>query len=429
MIRHSLAPPARRWTPWVAAALGLVVVVLTPDIAEAAQRPTLLPAAGWHGREIRAPHKSLVPRTARRWPPGWSAGAVRLGTGYVLPAGSARVRALQRMLRKLGYRPGPVDGRFGPRTAAAVGWFEYKHGLRRTRAVGSRTLALLRARASGARDVLRTAAKAETEAQAEPPSAPPPGTSPTTVAPQRTGSGTDLTSLLYGLVALVLVLIVARTVRAYRSHAPRPEPAERPQMLGYVALTREESRDGVPAAVLAAIDELCTQRGWALAKVVRDVETETGRLHERPGLFHALDLLASGRAEGLVVARLRDLSSSVADIGPLLRWIEDANASLTVIDVRLDTTTKAGRLTAGTLVEVSDWERRRGRPEAPRGGDREVAAWIATMRDGGMSLETIADVLNHHGVPPRPRSKRWRAATVEAALERAELPRARGPGE
>jgi peptidoglycan hydrolase-like protein with peptidoglycan-binding domain/DNA invertase Pin-like site-specific DNA recombinase len=40
--------------------------------------------------------------------------------GYGQPEGSTRVRSLQRRLRGLGLRPGPVDGRFGPRTQAAV---------------------------------------------------------------------------------------------------------------------------------------------------------------------------------------------------------------------------------------------------------------------------------------------------------------------
>jgi peptidoglycan hydrolase-like protein with peptidoglycan-binding domain/DNA invertase Pin-like site-specific DNA recombinase len=42
------------------------------------------------------------------------------GAGYGRAAGSARVRSLQARLQSLGLRPGPVDGRFGPRTQAAV---------------------------------------------------------------------------------------------------------------------------------------------------------------------------------------------------------------------------------------------------------------------------------------------------------------------
>jgi peptidoglycan hydrolase-like protein with peptidoglycan-binding domain/DNA invertase Pin-like site-specific DNA recombinase len=45
---------------------------------------------------------------------------LRVGAGYARPEGSPRVRSLQAHLRGLGLRPGPLDGRFGPRTQAAV---------------------------------------------------------------------------------------------------------------------------------------------------------------------------------------------------------------------------------------------------------------------------------------------------------------------
>jgi peptidoglycan hydrolase-like protein with peptidoglycan-binding domain len=72
---------------------------------------------------------------------------VRYGSGYALPHGSQRVRALQRRLRALGYQAGPVDGRFGPMTWHAVTAFQARHGLAPDGAVGPRALALLRPRA------------------------------------------------------------------------------------------------------------------------------------------------------------------------------------------------------------------------------------------------------------------------------------------
>jgi peptidoglycan hydrolase-like protein with peptidoglycan-binding domain/DNA invertase Pin-like site-specific DNA recombinase len=45
---------------------------------------------------------------------------LRVGAGYSRPEGTPRVRSLQARLRALGLRPGPLDGRFGPRTQAAV---------------------------------------------------------------------------------------------------------------------------------------------------------------------------------------------------------------------------------------------------------------------------------------------------------------------
>ncbi len=39
------------------------------------------------------------------------------------------MREVQRRLHRLGYRPGPIDGLFGPLTRSSVAWFQVKHGL------------------------------------------------------------------------------------------------------------------------------------------------------------------------------------------------------------------------------------------------------------------------------------------------------------
>jgi peptidoglycan hydrolase-like protein with peptidoglycan-binding domain len=50
------------------------------------------------------------------------------GAGYGQPGGSPQVRDVQRRLRALGQRPGPVDGRYGPRTQAAIERFQRTAG-------------------------------------------------------------------------------------------------------------------------------------------------------------------------------------------------------------------------------------------------------------------------------------------------------------
>ena len=64
------------------------------------------------------------------------------GSGYG-GNGSTRVQALQRRLRRAGFSPGPVDGRYGPLTEAAVARFQAAHGLAVSGIAGPVTLARL----------------------------------------------------------------------------------------------------------------------------------------------------------------------------------------------------------------------------------------------------------------------------------------------
>ena len=65
------------------------------------------------------------------------------GAGYSEPNGSQRVRALQAQLVRAGERPGPVDGRFGPLTQAAVERFQAGQGLAVDGIVGTATATAL----------------------------------------------------------------------------------------------------------------------------------------------------------------------------------------------------------------------------------------------------------------------------------------------
>jgi peptidoglycan hydrolase-like protein with peptidoglycan-binding domain len=83
---------------------------------------------------------------------------LRLGAGYGAP-GSPAVRRVQRLLARAGSAPGPIDGRFGPRTEIAVRRYQAANGLTVNGIADARTLAKLDS-SSGPRRVRRTPAAA-----------------------------------------------------------------------------------------------------------------------------------------------------------------------------------------------------------------------------------------------------------------------------
>ena len=72
-----------------------------------------------------------------------SAGLLAPGAGYATPEGSQQVRDVQRLLRRLGDAPGPIDGLYGPLTTEAVQRFQKAHALAVDGVVGPHTLGRL----------------------------------------------------------------------------------------------------------------------------------------------------------------------------------------------------------------------------------------------------------------------------------------------
>ena len=76
---------------------------------------------------------------------------LRRWAGYGTEHGSDEVRGVQARLRRLGFRPGPIDGLFGPLTEDAVVRFQTTRGLSRDGVVGPATRRSLLARPVGRR--------------------------------------------------------------------------------------------------------------------------------------------------------------------------------------------------------------------------------------------------------------------------------------
>jgi DNA invertase Pin-like site-specific DNA recombinase len=223
---------------------------------------------------------------------------------------------------------------------------------------------------------------------------------------------------------------------------PAPPPDEEDVSAAETQLTSSRLALGytcVPTGGNAALaDDADRIRAWcveadlSLAKVVHDIEARTEGRGSRPALRWTLDQIATGEANTLVVARLRTLAPNVASLPRLLHWFTEAERRLVAIDLRLDTATDAGRLTASALEGVGSWENerlsartRRGLEAArSRGAGRagaavadlpELRARIVRMRHEGMTLQAIADVLNEEGVPTLRGGAKWRPSSVHGA--------------
>jgi DNA invertase Pin-like site-specific DNA recombinase len=241
-------------------------------------------------------------------------------------------------------------------------------------------------------------------------------------------------ALLYVVLGLVLAAVWIRLGRS-RPEAPLA-PAAAPaaevvpvrRAIGYVSVPSTSNGELREQAV--AIKSCCEARGLSLTALVHDVEC-AGR-EQRPSLAWALEQLAVESAEVLVVTRLRDLSSNVANLSPLLSWFDSERRTLIAIDLHLDTSTEAGRLAAGAIAGVGGWEHERISERTRRGLEAarsrgtaqgrtavadipELQERIAGMREQGMTLQAIADALNEEGVPTLRGGAMWRPSSVQRA--------------
>jgi len=174
-----------------------------------------------------------------------------------------------------------------------------------------------------------------------------------------------------------------------------------------------------------AIGDYCSRKGWDLVTVLHDVDAGYGRTPAQPALSNAVALLGSGEASCLVVAELRQLCVSVAELGRILEVFESVNARFVSLEPPFDTGTPVGGTVGRMLKTVSEWERAR-RADMTAAARSKVSGnqtiplrlrrRIVRMRKAGMTLQAIADRLNEEGVPTLRGGARWRPSSVQATL-------------
>jgi hypothetical protein len=158
----------------------------------------------------------------------------------------------------------------------------------------------------------------------------------------------------------------------------------------------------------------------------------------REALGGALERLAAGEAEVLLTPTLRSVAGSLPEVLALIDWLVAADADLVALDVGLDTGSETGQDHVALLREIEGWNRAPESGRSPRGrpglvGHRpELAERIVALREQGLSLQRIADLLNAEAVPTPRGGAVWRPSSVQAALgyrrPRPPVPGAPPPG-
>jgi DNA invertase Pin-like site-specific DNA recombinase len=205
------------------------------------------------------------------------------------------------------------------------------------------------------------------------------------------------------------------------------------KVCGYIRVSTSEQADSGAGleAQRAAITAEATRRGWELGCVYEDAGASGKSLSGRPGLLSALEVIESGSAEALVVAKLDRLSRSLLDFAGLMERARTEGWSLVALDLGVDTSTPSGELMANVLATFAQFERRligqrtrdalavkraQGvRLGRPREVPPAVVRRILELHRSGHRVAEIARMLNCEGVRT-PRSGRWHPPGVARVL-------------
>ncbi len=206
-------------------------------------------------------------------------------------------------------------------------------------------------------------------------------------------------------------------------------------VVGYVRVSTAEQRDtglGLEAQRTAITAE-AARRGWEILEIVEDAGYSAKDL-ARPGMGRVLELLRTGAAGALVVAKLDRATRSTMDAASLLLRAKSEGWTFVALDLGVDTGTPTGELVASVMAAVSQWERRAigqrtkealeakrdqgvalGRPAVL---DEAVVRRILLARSREKGWTAIASELNDEGVPTAHGGRKWYPSTVRAVVIR-----------
>jgi DNA invertase Pin-like site-specific DNA recombinase len=225
------------------------------------------------------------------------------------------------------------------------------------------------------------------------------------------------------------------------------------RLIGYTRSSDAREQQESHASQEKAIRTWARANGHRIVRVIAEPAGTRGTTTTRPGWADVLNALEDGQGEGVVVRELERLSRDVLVQEQLMRdaWeldrevLSTAASEADLRDDPEDPTRRLIRIIIGavhahnrdmTVLRLQRGKRRKqqrggflgGTPRygyqatdkelVPDLAERAVARRIRRMRQGGLSLRKIADLLNAEQVPAK-RGGAWHPVTVARVLERA----------
>jgi len=222
------------------------------------------------------------------------------------------------------------------------------------------------------------------------------------------------------------------------------------RVVGYVRVsTAMQADEGVSLeAQKLKIHQYAALYDLELVCIIEDAGVSAKTI-EREGLQKALATLKNGEADALLVVKLDRLTRSIKDLGTLIDSYFNAKAGLDlmVVEEKVDTRSASGRLVLNVLMSVAQWEREAigertsaamrhkamnneytggrvpygwsldtdGTSLIPAKDEQKAIRYANKLRDKGMSLRQIGELLSKRGLYPKG-GKKWYASSVKRAI-------------